>query len=919
MRQTTTTLLAYFSSLIFLTSSLSAVSLYEQTTLNLGKKYEKDGNFEKALAIYVNYQNENAHSEQIAQRIVEITPKVGKGRKKSEPQKSVKREKSTGNYFAIQTLTTKRGYIAAAEREKRRIERFGLKCYLQQGNYLYLRCNPSKNREDLREGENILKSRGVDYFLVKDDNIPSELIENSTLSARVTEREERRVATPPKERERAVVTPPRERERVVVIPPRDREQRVVASPRDRENSGADSADREERENLPPPIARNPRELLTQNPRTVSEQNPREERSRPGTALHLLKGGKSQYTADQGYKALNAKQLSKAKEIFGDILKYNELDIDASFGYALAFMNEGDWLKAYVTLSKVIELAKDRDDIQKTYKSIIYNMNLKRGWKNVATEPDKSIAFFKKAGEVEMTADVSEGLAYAFNNSKDYDKAIPEAKKIFKKKKDFKSANLLIDVYLKAKREPEAEEFFNSLDPNFQANLTYNPKREKLLREVATLIKDQHYHQAKSLLRELYLMFPTNLEVLLDFGDVYSAEKRYKNATEYYQTVLNREATNKRALEGLSKVYIAEEKYSDALQLLTKLKEDNTVNVDGLINSTKLKLYMKDGNKKEALVLAKEMLLDDPTNVELYLILGDVNIELQKTRDAYFYYGRAFQLEPDNFTIRMKLLELLLQQNLFDQTQTLLGKFEGYPLSPEQRNQLREFYVKFYKKYTAVSLEEKDYVYALRGAKSGLQMEPEDTFFIESAGWAGLNSKKYNDAIFYFNKMLAKDPKNHTIMYGLGLAYVNLKQLDKAKRYFKMAEGSNDADLLYKVAEIYKDIGFKKDSYRVVKLIEELGRRSLVKVAPKPQRREDRFAPVTATAMPQSPSYKDEINTFNPFLSMSGEPKITQTIVEPPTEEFREPPQQTISTSAPTVVPQPQEIEFKKKSGGFLNW
>ena len=73
------------------------------------------------------------------------------------------------------------------------------------------------------------------------------------------------------------------------------------------------------------------------------------------------------------------------------------------------------------------------------------MNLKKGWKNVGTDPEKSIEFFKKAQEVENTSDVAEGLAYAYNNNKQYDKAIPEALKIFKLKKDFKSANLVVDA------------------------------------------------------------------------------------------------------------------------------------------------------------------------------------------------------------------------------------------------------------------------------------------------------------------------------------------------------------------------------------------------------------------------------------------------------------------------------------------
>jgi len=585
---------------------------------------------------------------------------------------------------------------------------------------------------------------------------------------------------------------------------------------------------------------------------------------------ISKKTSSKYTVSQGYKALNDKQNELCKKIFSDILKYNPKNIDAAFGYALAFMNDGNWVKAYITLKKVVHLT-DRADIKKTFKGIKYNMYLKKGWKNVATSPDKSIEFFKKAQEVKDSSDISEGLAYAYSNNKELDKAIPEMEKLFQAKQNVKNANMLIKTYLKEKQVKKARIFFDSLDPIFQANMTYNPKRAELLAEAKKFLENKQYRQTKNLLRELYLMYPTNLTVLLYFAKVYEAEKEFKNSLEYYKTILAKEPKNKESLMGVSRIFIAKKEYSKALDILLKLedvKEDKEV--QSVIQETKLQLYLKNNNYKEALSLSKKMLMADPTKVKLYVILGDINVQMQNERDAYFYYGRAFQIEPADFDIRMKLLNLLLEQKLFDQTQTLLGKFKGFPLSSSQQQRLRDFYINFYKKYTSTSLQEKDYVYALKGAKSGLQMEPEDTFFIESAGWAALNSKKYSDAIYYFGKIIAKTPKNYTIHYGIGLAYVNLKQFNKAKQSFKTAEASSDSDLLFKVAEIYKDTGFKKDSYRVIKLIEELGRRSISHSNTMPIK-EQQSAQMTVPP-PNSNSRTDKMDTYNPFLSNFNNPK-----------------------------------------------
>jgi thioredoxin-like negative regulator of GroEL len=917
MNLITTTLIAYSFLLIFSTN-LSGVSLSEEQIINLGRKLERAGNYKNALELYERYQSENSFSQKIDDRIKIIKPMADRDTRSENVEKITYKQtdsqpvsylrpnreerkiySSPKKIYAIQVLTTKSAYRKSAEREKRRFENLGLNCYLKEGNWLYLRCNPSENRDDLESGIDILERARKGYFVVTDENVPINNYNQSTSSTQNREpasrvREERRVE--PKKEETQPQSQPQEE---VIINktvtsadenPNNNRNPLLMNPRDRINSRPD-------------INRNPRDIT---------ENGRDDTDLKNERLHLLKGGKSKFNIADGYKALNSKQLSKAKEIFSDILKYNDKDIDASFGYALAFMNEGDWIKAYITLGKVID-STDREDIHKTYKSINYNMNLKEGWKNVGTNPDKAIAYFQKAGEVEMTSDVSEGLAYAFNNNKEFDRAIPEAKKLYMKKRDYKSANLLVEAYLKADKPDKAREFFESLEPAFQANMEYNPKRDELILEAKKLIDEEHYHQAKSILRELYLMFPTNLKVLLYFAKVYQEEGKFKNALEYYRTVLSKDEMNLDALMGITEIYIATEKYDEALQTLSTLKDNNVQNAEKMINDVKLKLYLKDGNSKEAIVLAKEMLLEDPTNVKLYVILGDLNVEQKRNRDAYFYYGRAFQLSPDSFDVRMKLLNLLLEQNLFDQTQTLLSKFDGFQLVGEQRTILRDFYIKFYKKYTAVSLEEKDYEFALKGAKAGLQMEPDDTFFIESAGWAGLNSKQYNDAIFYFSKILAKDPENYTIRYGMGLAYVNLKQFNKAREYFKYAEKSSDVDLLYKVAEIYKDTGYKKDSYRVIKLIEELGRRSIStgKIPAKSVEASPTFTDAPS-AVSTTNSQRDSMNTFNPFIvGGSGANYSPPKVIEPVPETQR------IPSALPSVVPQPDQIEVKKKSGSWF--
>ncbi len=886
MKRTTTTLSAYCFLLISSTNPVFGVSLYEEQILSIGKKHEKNGDYNKALNTYKKYQTENQHSQAVEDRINAISP-LANGKQKTKNSNSnsnskskgfsgVITSKSEGPVFVIQTMTgvASESGRRSAERQKEKLERLGLKCYVKHGQNTYVRCNPSYNRNDLNEGLSILKRNGIGNFIVKDKDVS--ILSNGSFSVS-GESDNSKSDEVSKQKEAEII-------KEITETPKKIEEPVKEEKPIKEESVANPDSNKSEE-----VAESGQNSLT---------------SRPAPRKKLT--GASKFTLSEGYTALNSKQIPKAKEIFGDILQYEENNVDASFGYALAFMNEGDWNKAYITLSKVID-STNREDVKNTYKTIEYNMHLKEGWKNVSSAPDKSIAHFLKAREIEPDAlDTSEGLSYAYGNSKEFDKLIPEAQKLFAKRKDFKSAGMLINAFLSAKLPDKAREFFDSLNPDFQVNLDYNPKRDEQIAEAESLIADGRYRQAKSVLRELYLIYPTNSKVLLGFAKIYEAEKQYKSALEYYATVLTKDENNIDALSGLANVSIALEKYDDALGYLAKLKEQQAPGVEKKINETKLKLYLKQKNTKEALVLAKEMLADDPTNIELYLILGDLNVEMKKNRDAYFYYGRALQLNQNSFDIRMKLLNLLLEQNLFDQTQTLLEKFKDFQMTDEEKIALRDFYIKFYKKYTATSLEEKDYAYALKGAQAGLQMEPNDTFFIESAGWAALNSKKYNDVVYYFNKILAKDPENYTIRYGVGLAYVNLKQMDKAKEYFRYAEKSSDPELLYKVAEIYRDIGLKKDSYRVVKLIEELGKRQITK-----NTKTDKGSPTAQSQLGLTPaggggsSSRDSMDTYNPFLGTTLSPSAESGSSGGETENLQSEPSDK------------NEIEVKKKIGQWF--
>jgi tetratricopeptide (TPR) repeat protein len=572
-------------------------------------------------------------------------------------------------------------------------------------------------------------------------------------------------------------------------------------------------------------------------------------SRPKLAVAGQKKA-SKYTIKDGFDAVNTKQLKKAKTIFSELVAMNRTDPDANFGLALVFMQEGDWDKAARIIKSVLPHT-DRKDIHDTYTSVLYNLHLKNGWKAVATAPEKSAKEFLKAKKIKSDSpDVAEGLSYAYNNAKKPDLAIPYVLQTYKNKPNFKTAEMVIKTYLAAEKKLEAEKFFNTLDPLIQVNMEFNPNRDRAIKEIEGHLKENQYRQAMSKLREIYLMYPTDLKVLFYMGKAYAGQDKTKRALEYFKTVLKRKPDHKEALTEVAHIYMKDEKDEKALEILHVLQKAN-VKVDHFVEQIELRLFIKNKNYKEAEKLAKKMIANDPTNVKYYIILGDITKKDGRKRESYFYYAKAYQLEPNRFKVRMELLDLLLEQKLFDQVQIILEKFRGYEMTEDQTQELRTFYESYYKTYAAYSLGEEEYLDALRAAKAGLQMMPNDMGLMETAGWAGLNGKKYTDAVYFFKKIASQDLTAYSQRYGLGLAYVNMKQKNKALLAFQEAEQTQDRELLLKIAEIYKDIGEDKHAFRVIKRLEKQS-----------------SAPV---GMPQTKTVKtnkssrDDMNVYNPFL------------------------------------------------------
>jgi len=72
MKHRIITHIVFFFLLIYSSDNLYSAYLYEEQIYNLGRSYEKKGQFNKALSLYKNYLANNEYSERIAARLNKV-------------------------------------------------------------------------------------------------------------------------------------------------------------------------------------------------------------------------------------------------------------------------------------------------------------------------------------------------------------------------------------------------------------------------------------------------------------------------------------------------------------------------------------------------------------------------------------------------------------------------------------------------------------------------------------------------------------------------------------------------------------------------------------------------------------------------------------------------------------------------------
>ena len=74
--------------------------------------------------------------------------------------------------------------------------------------------------------------------------------------------------------------------------------------------------------------------------------------------------------------------------------------------------------------------------------------------------------------------------------------------------------------------------------------------------------------------------------------------------------------------------------------------------------------------------------------------------------------------------------------------------------------------------------------ALNMSQKAIELEPNNSAYLDTIGWIFYKLKKYNKAIDYIEKSISLDPNNVVVLEHLGDVYMEINKVQDAKFYYK---------------------------------------------------------------------------------------------------------------------------------------
>ena len=310
----------------------------------------------------------------------------------------------------------------------------------------------------------------------------------------------------------------------------------------------------------------------------------------------------------------------------------------------------------------------------------------------------------------------------------------------------------------------------------------------------------------SAFEKLVLIQPENIQFWKNYSELASNLKIFDKAIDGFNNLARLSNDDPIIKERLGILYFENNQFAESDSIFSLLYNNGEISPGILYYKTRMAIIEQDFDSAE--FFSSKQIELFPSEISGYTNLALCYINLSNSDDAISILIRAKNKFPNNFSINYMLGSTYNSQKKFQLAiESLNSALKIDPDSRSTKHLLANAYnsmnqwpssENLYKelirsdKMDAQALNNYSYTLAERGLKlkealnmsqRAIQLDPDNSAYLDTIGWIFYKLKKYNKAIDYIQKSISLDPNNIVVLEHLGDAYMKINKIEEAKLYY----------------------------------------------------------------------------------------------------------------------------------------
>jgi tetratricopeptide (TPR) repeat protein len=354
-----------------------------------------------------------------------------------------------------------------------------------------------------------------------------------------------------------------------------------------------------------------------------------------------------------------------------------------------------------------------------------------------------------------------------------------------------------------------------------------PDRTSQLLLGRTYLELRRYPDAINTLQLVLNRIPDDVEALFYLGRAYEENGKLQDAAKVYSALLkdtadaSQEATANRTIfqQRLAAVYMDLEEFDKAIALYEEMAKS-----DLKVNPQLLNAYRLGSQYDKAILLGKSLVEKDPNDIQLGVVYARILSDSGKIKAGTDFLTNLLKTNPESVDLYVNLSEIYRQDKRYQDAEEILLRGEKQTPNPEAKERLQF-------QRAAVYERQKEFDRAESLFKEILKNNPENATVLNFMGYMLADrGVRLEEAVRYVKEALKLDPYNGAYLDSLGWAFFKLNDLENAEKYLLEADNlvANDAtiddhlgDLYFKTGNLEKAQDFWKRSVLIGKEPEEV--------------------------------------------------------------------------------------------------